>query len=55
MEKTYLGDGLYAEFDGFQIRVFASDGISDTDEVFFEGANLVAFLAFVKRVEDLSA
>lgn len=54
MEKTYLGDGLYAEFDGFQIRVYASDGISYTNEVFFEGANLQAFLNFVKHVEEIS-
>jgi hypothetical protein len=55
MNKVYLGDGLYAEFDGFQIRVFANDGIRDTNEVFFEGENLKVFLEFVKHVEEISA
>ena len=46
----YLGDGLYAEFDGFQFRLYASDGISVTNEVFLEPEVMRAFIAFAKRV-----
>lgn len=31
--RVYLGDGLYASHDGYQIRLAASDGIHDTNEV----------------------
>lgn len=33
--STYIGDGAYASFDGFQFRVFTSNGIEETNEVFF--------------------
>ena len=52
--KTYLGDGLYAEFDGFQIRVFASDGERTTNEIFLEGETVNAFLAFVDQVKEVA-
>lgn len=29
--RTYLGDGLYAEYDGYQLKLAASNGIIDTD------------------------
>jgi hypothetical protein len=52
--KTYLGDGLYAEFDGFQIKVYASDGIRVTNEVFFEGETITAFLEFLEQVKEMA-
>lgn len=33
---TYLGDGLYAEDQGWQIRLFAANGITVTNEVFLD-------------------
>lgn len=32
----YLGDGLYAEHGGYQVRVYASDGERVHDEVFLD-------------------
>ncbi len=32
----YLGDGLYAEDQGYQIRLYASNGLEATDEVFLD-------------------
>lgn len=40
---TYLGDGLYASFDGYQIKLFAHNGISETDAIYIEPATLLAF------------
>jgi len=48
--KAYLGDGLYAEFDGYQIEVYASDGMSKTNRVFFDRGTADAFVRFVKEV-----
>jgi hypothetical protein len=49
---TYLGDGLYASFDGYQIRLYAHDGIRATDEVFLEPTVLAAFERFVATLRE---
>lgn len=47
--STYIGDGAYASFDGFQFRVFTSNGIEETNEVFFLDPDvLFKFMLFVK-------
>jgi hypothetical protein len=44
--ETYLGDGLYASFDGYQVRLRAPrDGVDH--EVFLESSTLKAFLQFL--------
>lgn len=47
---TYLGDGLYAEFDGFQIRLF-TERESGLHEVFLEGETITALVNFIHREE----
>lgn len=49
--REYLGDGLYAEFDGWQIRLFAHNGISHTNEVFLEPSVLTAFERYVANLK----
>jgi hypothetical protein len=44
--ETYLGDGPYASFDGFQVRLRAPRSEGD-HEVFLEAATLQAFLQFL--------
>lgn len=34
--KTYLGDGVYAEFDGYGIVLTTEDGISVTNRIVLE-------------------
>lgn len=46
---AYLGDGLYYQFDGFQVRLFASNGVSVYNEVFLELPVLRALLDQLKR------
>jgi hypothetical protein len=48
---VYLGDGLYAEFDGWEIRLFAHNGVSSTNQVFLEPSVLVAFLRYVEDLK----
>lgn len=39
----YLGDGLYGAFDGYQVELFAHNGISKTQRVFLDPAVLGNF------------
>lgn len=49
--RDYLGDGLYVEYDGLQVRLFTSNGLSVTNEVFLEPGVLTNFLIWVKRLD----
>ena len=35
-DPIYLGDGLYAEDSGYNIRLYASNGVTATEEVFLD-------------------
>lgn len=49
--KEYLGDGLYADFDGFQITLSAENGITATDTVYLEPHVLQNFLEYVEKLK----
>lgn len=49
--KIYLGDGLYGEFDGYQFRLYTSNGFSEDNEVFLEPTVLNTFWRWVKSFE----
>ena len=51
-EPVYLGDGLYADFDGFQIELYSSNGMMKTNQVYLEPSVLTAFLNYVKRLKE---
>lgn len=48
-KPTYLGDGLYAEEDGSEIRLFTNYGVGTAMEVFLDHPTLDAFFRFVER------
>lgn len=50
-QKDYLGDGLYAEFDGNQIALMANDPDDPTDTVYLDEHTLTAFLKFVESIK----
>jgi len=50
MEKTYLGDGLYAECDGYMIRLMANNPSTPDNEVFMEDWVFQALLDFARRI-----
>ncbi len=43
LPDTYLGDGLYAAFDGYQVRLYTSTG----DAVYLEPEVLDNFLKYI--------
>ena len=47
--NEYLGDGLYADFDGYHVEVYAWNGVNKTNRVFFEPSVLDTFLDYVRR------
>ena len=50
-EPVYLGDGLFARFDGYQVELYASNGIAKTNVVYLDPGVLNAFLDFVKQLK----
>ena len=51
-DDVYLGDGLYAAFDGYRIELYASDGIHKTNWVYLEPGKLEAFLRYVENLKE---
>ena len=53
--EDYLGDGLYADFDGYQIILAANDRNSGnpTDRVALEPSVIEAFLRYLNRIKSL--
>lgn len=54
-DYVYLGDGLYASFDGYQLRLYTSDGIRETNEVFLEPSTLAELLHYVEHLKKQGA
>ena len=53
--NKYLGDGLYADFDGWQVRLYASNGVSATNTVYLEPEVLVVFLHYIDHLKSTVA
>lgn len=49
--RTYLGDGLYVSYDGYQIRLYASDGERVLGEVFLDEATIGNFQRYLKNLD----
>ena len=52
--ETYLGDGLYASYDGHQIMLRAPR-LGDEHVVYLDTSVMLAFLAFVEHIKSKSA
>ena len=50
--KEYLGDGLYVDYDGYQLVLTAEDGISITNRVFLEPQVWEALKVYVARLKE---
>lgn len=50
--EHYLGDGLYASFDGFGFKLRAPRGGGVDHWVYLEWETLVEFSRYVKAIED---
>lgn len=53
-EPTYLDDGLYASFDGYQIEVYAHNGYHKSASVFLEPAVYHALRAYGAKIWELA-
>ncbi len=51
--REYLGDGVYAEFDGFQIWVAANDGTHDYARVALEPVVMNALDNYRNRLNEI--
>lgn len=47
--ETYLGDGVYAGFDGSNIILTTSNGLESTNEIYLEDRVLDALQIFRER------
>lgn len=47
--KMYLGDAVYADFDGFAFVLTTEDGISASNTIVLEPSVLDEVVAFAKR------
>lgn len=48
--KEYLGDGVYASFDGYQIWLTAENGICATDSIALEPDVLNSLNRFAQKI-----
>jgi hypothetical protein len=51
-KADYLGDGVYAIYDGFGIWLHANDHKNPTDKIYLEPSVLNALNNFNKRMEE---
>lgn len=49
-ETTYLGDGVYAQFDGYHIWLLVGSHDYPTDKVAIEPEVFLALTSFAKKV-----
>lgn len=49
MNKEYIGDGAYAEFDGYGILVTAENGISIQERIYLEPNVLKNLIEYAKK------
>ena len=52
MYKTYLADGVYAQWDGMHIVLTTEDGISATNTIAMDEEVLQAFDEFVEKLKN---
>jgi len=50
--QDYLGDGVYIEFDGYNIILKANHHITPTDIIYLEPNVLANLLSFIKDLEN---
>ena len=49
-EKVYLGDSVYAEFDGCDIKLTTTNGLEDTNTIYLDPDVQVNLVKFVERI-----
>lgn len=52
MNKIYLGDGVYAMFDGFQVWLTTENGVAVTNTIALDPHVLVNFEQWLRRLRE---
>lgn len=53
MNKSYLGDSVYADFDGWQVKLTTEDGGEiPSNVIYLEPAVVEAFLQYIERLKN---
>jgi hypothetical protein len=52
MKRTFLGDGVFADFDGHHIVLTAEDGIQVTNRVYLDPAVFAALVKYQATLLD---
>lgn len=55
MQKVYLGDAVYADFDGYHIVLTTEDGISITNRICLDPGVVEAFNRYLKKFDEEAA
>ncbi len=50
-KKDYLGDGVYAEYDGYMVKLTTSNGLQDTNTIYLEPGILKSLKLFLIELE----
>lgn len=50
-KPEYLGDGVYAEYGGYYIRIFTSDGYAPQNEIYLEPAVIQSLLQYIEKLK----
>ena len=48
-QRAYIGDGVYASFDGYDLELVTSDGLRETNRIILEPEVLVSLLAWLEK------
>lgn len=48
--QVYLGDGAYARFDGYQLELYTSNGIEETNNIYLDAHKLENLFIFLKHI-----
>jgi hypothetical protein len=51
--RAYLGDSVYADFDGFMIKLYTNNGCEDENIIWLEPDVVTMLLGYIKRVVDV--
>lgn len=51
-EPVYLGDSVYVEFDGFQVRLYLNNGMGDHNSIYMEPDVLIAFQNYLLKLSE---
>ena len=53
MNKQYIGDGVYAEYDSYQIKLTSENGIEVIDTIYLDSTMLENLIEYNESIKKL--